>query len=230
VRPGPARRRAARRRAASPRYRRAVPIWADGNLPDLTRVVRSTAVLAAVRDATAGTCQDESAAAPFAHGRWLFSHNGAIPDWPALPDDLGEPVTAAEVATLEARCDSVLLWLLLSRRLAAGEDPAHVLADTALRVAAARPGSRLNLLLTDGRSITGVRHGDTLWYRTAADGEPPGVLVASEPDDRDGWREAPEHSLLTATATGVRTRPLTPTRDASPAAPGAALPPAHDPA
>ncbi|MBB1247289.1 class II glutamine amidotransferase, partial [Streptomyces durbertensis] len=187
-----------------------VPIWADGNLPDLARAVRSTAVLAAVRDATSGTCQDESAAAPFADGRWLFSHNGAIPDWPTLPDDLGEPVTAAEIATLEARCDSVLLWLLLSRRLAAGEDPAHVLTDTALRVAAARPGGRLNLLLTDGRTITAVRHGDTLWYRTAADGEPPGVLVASEPDDRDGWREAPEHTLLTATASGVRTRPLTP--------------------
>lgn len=35
------------------RYRRAGPIWADEQLPDLARVVRTGALLAAVRDATA---------------------------------------------------------------------------------------------------------------------------------------------------------------------------------
>ena len=62
------------------RYRRAVPIWADQNLPELLRSISSGAVLAAVRSATAGTSQDESAAAPFRDGPWLFSHNGAVPD------------------------------------------------------------------------------------------------------------------------------------------------------
>ncbi|MCL2730730.1 MAG: class II glutamine amidotransferase, partial [Actinomycetia bacterium] len=70
------------------RYRRAVPMWADENLADLLRTVRSGAVLAAVRSATAGTTQDESAAAPFRDGRWLFSHNGAVPDWTRLPTSL----------------------------------------------------------------------------------------------------------------------------------------------
>ena len=58
------------------RYRRAVPIWGDPSLPDLARVTRSGAVLAAVRSATAGTALGEAAAAPFASGPWLFSHNG----------------------------------------------------------------------------------------------------------------------------------------------------------
>ena len=48
------------------RYRRAVPIWGDPSLPDLARVTRSSAVLAAVRDATVGTALGEAAAAPFA--------------------------------------------------------------------------------------------------------------------------------------------------------------------
>lgn len=46
------------------RYRRAVPVWADANFAELSAAVRSGAVLAAVRSATAGTTQDESAAAP----------------------------------------------------------------------------------------------------------------------------------------------------------------------
>lgn len=191
------------------RYRRAVPVWADQNLPDLTRVLRSSCVLAAVRDATPGTSQDESAAAPFAHGRWLFSHNGAIPNWPALPDDLQLPVPAAELANLEARCDSALLWLFIHRRLAAGEAAPDVLSDLVTRIAAVRPGVRLNLLLTDGQRLTAVRHGDTLWYHA----DEHGVRLASEPDAADGWREVPDNSLVLASVTDglEEVRPLTPT-------------------
>lgn len=200
--------------AAEPpaRYRRAVPIWADPNLPDLTRAVHSTAVLAAVRDATEGTAQDETAAAPYADGAWLFSHNGAVPDWQQVPDDLGIPLAAADLLDLEARCDSALLWALLVRWLRAGQPADVALAALASRTAEIRPGSRLNFLLTDGRSIIATRCGDTLWYRTG----PQSVRVASEPDaDRDGngdggWQEVPDDSLLVATATTVRTVPLVP--------------------
>lgn len=186
------------------RYRRAVPIWADANLPDLARAVRSGAVLAAVRDATAGTCQDESAAAPFRDGRWLFSHNGAVPDWTRLPVPGLEP---ADLLALETRCDSALLWAMAARRLRQGEPSGAVLADLVRRVARARPDARLNLLLTDGRTVTATRHGDTLWYR--ADGHH--ALVASEPDDDAGdWREVPEHSLLLAEPGSVRVLPLRP--------------------
>src|SRR5215475_7104143 len=53
------------------RYRRSVPIWTDANVDELSRSIRTGAVLAAVRDATAGTSQDESAAAPFREGPWM---------------------------------------------------------------------------------------------------------------------------------------------------------------
>lgn len=137
------------------RYRRAVPIWADANFPELARAVRSGAVLAAVRSATAGTTQDESAAAPFRDGRWLFSHNGAVPDWTRLPTDL----TAAEVLALETHSDSALLWAMTGRRLRQGEPPGAALAAVVREVAAARPAARLNLLLTDGRTVAATAWG-----------------------------------------------------------------------
>ncbi|MBU7598091.1 class II glutamine amidotransferase [Streptomyces sp. P38-E01] len=203
--------------AAAPppaRYRRAVPIWADQNLPDLARTVRSRCVLGAVRDATPGTSQDESAAAPYRCGPWLFSHNGAVPSWQRLPDELRLPLSAEELLWMEARCDSALLWLLIHRRLLTGEPAAEVLAELVPRIAALRPGVRLNILLTDGARLTAVRHGDTLWCRSDADG----VVLASEPDASAGWREVPDHTLVTvAHDEPVRFRPLAP----------AAVPPAQ---
>jgi gamma-glutamyl hercynylcysteine S-oxide hydrolase len=76
------------------RYRRAIPMWGDGSLPDLARVVRSAAVLAAVRSATAGMALGEAAVAPFASGRWLFSHNGVLDGWPASAEALAVPAWA----------------------------------------------------------------------------------------------------------------------------------------
>jgi ergothioneine biosynthesis protein EgtC len=204
------------------RYRRAVPVWADTNLRDLARAVHSTAVLAAVRDATEGTAQDETAAAPYADGRLLFSHNGAVQDWEGLVEDLGVRVDARELLRIEARCDSALLWALLARRIRAGEPAEDAMAWLASRVAEIRPGARLNFLVTDGSTIFATRRGDTLWYRTG----PQSVCVASEPDaahgaaqdgspggagtgDADGvWQEVPEDSLLVATVSSVRTVPL----------------------
>ncbi|MEY9841647.1 dimethylhistidine N-methyltransferase/ergothioneine biosynthesis protein EgtC [Streptacidiphilus sp. EB103A] len=190
------------------RHRRAVPIWADANLPDLARAVRSHSFLAAVRSATAGTTQDESAAAPFREGRWLFSHNGAVPDWTRLPT-AGSGLDTADLLALEARSDSALLWAMVARRLRQGEPPGLALAGVVRRVAQARPGARLNLLLTDGRTIAATRYGDTLWYRRAEDH----VLVASEPHDDDSdWKEVPDHTLLLAAPDAVRSHPLRPVR------------------
>jgi dimethylhistidine N-methyltransferase/ergothioneine biosynthesis protein EgtC len=185
------------------RYRRAVPIWADPNVPELAGAVRSGAVLAAVRSATAGTSQDEAAAAPLRDGRYLFSHNGAIPDWTRLPADLGDAagLDAAALLSLEARSDSALLWALIATRLRRGEPAGQAVAGVLHAVAEVRPTARLNVLLTDGRHIVAARHGDTLWYRETGDE----VLVASEPDEQESdhpWHEVPDHSLLLAAVRG----------------------------
>jgi len=184
------------------RYRRAVPIWGDPSLPDLARVTRSSAVLAAVRDATVGTALGEAAAAPFASGSWLFSHNGLLAGWAASAAGLArvEPLLA-----LEAMTDSAFLWALVVERLRSGTAPDIALAATIDAVEAAGGTGRFNFLLTDGRTIVATTAGDTLWYRRADDG----VTVASEPcDDEPGWAEVPDRQLLTAAPSQVTVRPL----------------------
>ncbi|MEV6396054.1 ergothioneine biosynthesis protein EgtC [Streptomyces sp. NPDC051907] len=188
------------------RYRRAGPIWADLSFADLARVVRSGAVLAAVRDATEAGADGEAAAAPFGAGRWLFSHNGAVRGWPGVLGPLALTLPAADVLSMEARCDAALLWALVLHRLRVGDELGQALADTVYEVAAAAPGSRLNLLVTDGETIAATAWGDTLWYLAE-----PGrrTVVASEPyDDDPHWREVPDRTLLAATRTDVLLTPL----------------------
>lgn len=188
------------------RYRRPGPIWADLSFADLARVVRSGAVLAAVRDATVAGADGEAAAAPYTAGPWLFSHNGAVRGWPGTLASLALSLPAAELLSLEARCDSALLWALVLHRLRAGDELGQALADTVREAAEAAPGSRLNLILTDGETIAATAWGDTLWYLAE-----PGrrTVVASEPyDDDPHWREVPDHTLLAATRTDVLLTPL----------------------
>ncbi|MES9559500.1 MULTISPECIES: ergothioneine biosynthesis protein EgtC [unclassified Streptomyces] len=188
------------------RYRRRGPVWGDETFADLARVVRSTALLAAVRDATEAGADGEAAAAPFAAGPLLFSHNGAVKGWPHSVAPLAAALPPAELLTLTARCDSALVWALVRHRLADGDALPQAVADTVLDVAGAAPGSRLNLLLTDGSTITATAWGDTLSYLAE-----PGLrtVVASEPyDDDPRWCTVPDRTLLTATRTDVLLTPL----------------------
>jgi gamma-glutamyl hercynylcysteine S-oxide hydrolase len=190
---------------APARYRRAGPVWADPSFADLARVTRSGAVLAAVRSATAGTEPGEAAAAPFAGGPWLFSHNGVLAGWPATAAGLAAALPPADLIALPARSDSALLWALTAARLTAGATPGEALAGTLADVARERLDGRFNFLLTDGETVAATAAGDTLCYRAG----PGQVLVASEPgDDEPGWTEVPDGSLLEATAGGVRITPL----------------------
>ncbi|MFJ6465537.1 ergothioneine biosynthesis protein EgtC [Streptomyces sp. NPDC091387] len=188
------------------RYRRPGPVWGDRTFADLARVVRSRAVLAAVRDATEFDPDGEAAAAPFAEGAVLFSHNGVVKGWPGSMAPLAATLPAAELLRLTARCDSALIWALVQHRLAAGDALPQAVSDTVLEVAEAAPGSRLNLLLTDGSTIVATAWGDSLWHLSE-----PGrhVAVASEPyDDDPRWREVPDRTLLTATHSDVLLTPL----------------------
>ncbi|MGW3803935.1 ergothioneine biosynthesis protein EgtC [Streptomyces clavifer] len=188
------------------RYRRAGPVWGDETFSDLARVVRSTALLGAVRDATWAGADGEAAAAPFAEGPLLFSHNGAVRDWPGSLAPLAGTLPPAALLSLAARSDSALLWALVRHRITAGDDIARAVADTVLDVAAAAPGSRLNLLLTDGSTIVATAWGDSLWYLDEPGGR---TVVASEPyDDDPSWHEVPDRTLLAATRTDVLLTPL----------------------
>lgn len=180
------------------RYRRDIPIWNDESLPDLTRVTRSGAVLAAVRSATPGMALGAAAAAPFGAGPWLFSHNGAVEGWDAL-------LSRVSVRDLGVLSDSAVLWALALARLRAGAGPGAALAAVIAGAEAAGATGRFNFLLTDGETIAATAAGDTLCYRVR-DG---GVTVASEPDDdAPGWTDVPDRHLLTTGPDGVTVTPL----------------------
>ena len=170
------------------RWRSARPLWGDASFASVARVLRSGSVLAAVRSATPGMPMDESAAAPFSDGRWLFSHNGRVRSsvLPARHD-------------AESVCDSALL---AAHVFAEGPDR---VADTLRGVAVADPEAFLNVLLTDGARILAVSWGDPMSYLV----EPDGVVVASEPyDDDDRWVDVPDGHLLEASPTEVVVTPL----------------------
>lgn len=177
------------------RYRRSVPIWADENLPGLAASIRSTAVVAAVRNGTVGMPLMESAAAPFQHGRWFFSHNGLIRGWPGSVVKLAESLPATDLLTLDAPVDSALLWALVVNRLELG--PAEAVASVVRDVEAAALGSRLNILLTDGEQLIATTWTHSLWLKQTDDS----VTVSSEPwtSDDPAWRQLPDRTLLTAT-------------------------------
>jgi gamma-glutamyl hercynylcysteine S-oxide hydrolase len=177
------------------RYRRTGPIWGDESFADVARVTRTGAILAAVRDATAGTDPGLAAVTPFAAGSWLFSHNGVIDGWPGSAAALAATLDPGLLLELPARVDSALAWALVLDRLRRGLAPAAALTGAIEALDTAGVSGRFNFLLTDGAEIAATAAGDTLWYQDGT-----GVVVASEPgDDAPGWVEVPDNTVVSAT-------------------------------
>jgi len=207
------------------RYRSARPLWSDSAFASVAAGASCTALLAAVRSATTGMPVTETAAAPFTADHWLFSHNGVVRGWPDSVADVAARLPVRDLLTLDAPTDAALLWALVRHRLRAGEDPAAVLAGTVAEVEAAAPGSRLNLLLTDGATIWGTAWDHALSVRIS-DTE---VTVASEPMDpepmdpepmdpepmdpeptgtHEAWKPVPEAHLVVARPGALTLTPI----------------------
>ncbi len=179
------------------RYRRAQPIWTDASFASLAPTVASRCMLAAVRSATPGFAQDESASAPFTHDRWLFSHNGRLDDYLTARKALWQGCSTTRDAL--AAVDSALLFGLAVSAWEAGASLGQGLVAAARDVAGAG-GGRLTMLATDGGALAGLVVGEPLWV-LAGDGA---ALVASEPhDDHPGWRELADLTLVEASAAGL---------------------------
>lgn len=186
-------------------YKRESPLWSDSGLPALAGATRAGAILAAVRSATVGMPVTSAAVAPFAAGGWLFSHNGRVDGWPDSVVVLADRLPVRDLLTLDAPTDSALLWALVRDRLRAGEPAPEAVAAVVVEVAAAAPGSRLNLLLTDGRTAVATTLGHALSVRSA----PGAGYVSSEPlDDDPAWRAVPDGRLVVATASTIDIYPL----------------------
>jgi glutamine amidotransferase len=179
------------------RYRTTTPMWADSSFENIAGVISSGAVLAAIRNATPGLPVDESCTAPYSHEQWLFAHNGRVDDFPGpTANGLRRALTDERLAHLEGATDSEVLFGLILDQIAVGAPAPEAMSTVIRKVQAVAPTSRLNLCMTDGRTVVASACGDTLFTRRDDNGA---VVVASEPFDDDGtWTPVDDGSLVVA--------------------------------
>ena len=159
------------------------PAHGDGEFEKISAFVKAATVVAHVRRASIGRVAQENTH-PFERGRWLFAHNGTVPEWPLVA-----PLLEAQLdqsLRCQGETDSERCFLYFLTRLSQRCDPeratfaaaAAALSQTALevrRLAAqiAKPGSAppsTTFLATDGELLLTCRVGRTLY------------LSAPEPD------------------------------------------------
>lgn len=187
------------------RYRTTVSLEVDREFT--AAETEASSLLAAVRLASPGLALERDNTAPFVSGPLAFSLNGyGFRDGREARLRAALPQKRAQL--LEGDTDSEVLFALVLDRLESDATPAEALRDV---TALTEPDDdlHLNLLLTNGHTITATAWGNSLFTRDAGDA----VLVASEPLDEDaGWTRVPERSLVEArpgavTITGLERTP-----------------------
>jgi predicted glutamine amidotransferase len=193
-------------------YRDILPAWSDDNLKSLCRQIASPLFFAHVRAST-GTATSRANCHPFAHGRWLFMHNGQIGGWHGLRRTVEAMLPDDRYAARRGTTDSEAIFLMLDDA-ALARDPVGAMREALARIRRAMDAAgiaeplRFAAALSDGRSLYAFRYASdqrppTLYFREA-DGD---VTVVSEPldGDRDGWRAlAPMSALVVDTSGGIR--------------------------
>lgn len=186
-------------------YREVRPAWSDENLKSICAQVRSGLFFAHVRAAT-GTATTRANCHPFAHGRWMFMHNGQIGGWQQVRRRLEQLIPDELYGARGGTTDSEALFLAA---LADGldEDPVGAVtrvlgrAKALMATAGVAEPLRFTAALTNGT--------DLYAFRWACDAKPPtlyhreregALLVVSEPLDRaeGGWIEVPRSCALVA--------------------------------
>jgi predicted glutamine amidotransferase len=186
-------------------YRELRPAWSDENLRHLCRHIRSHLFFAHVRAATS-TPITRLNCHPFAHGKWMFMHNGFVADWIRLRRPIEALIPDRLYPAREGTTDSEAIFLAI---LGAGadEDPIDATMRTLrkLKKMVMEGGEhemlRFTAALSDGRSIYAFRcavkdKANSLYYRSSAGS----TVIASEPldGDRASWTEVPEGCALVA--------------------------------
>ncbi len=190
------------------RIAEARPLWHDSDLEPLLRSVRSTAVLAAVRNTTPGIPVDRTGVPPLVHGRWSFALNGFVSDFRRRAmRRFHERLSDSIYASLRGASDTEALFLLFLDAVRSGRSPVEAMRDlihTTVRITEPlETRLQLNLLASDGERLLATRMGssprqNTLYIarRYPASG-PAGTVISSEPlDDPAGWDAVPEASLV----------------------------------
>ncbi len=164
--------------------RSAVSALSDRVFQRVSGVVASETVLAHVRKATQGTLSVLNSH-PFQHGRWVFAHNGDVPNFAEHRETLVQAVSPRLRRYILGDTDSeVVFFLVLTQLLRYGAlSSRYELSDvvssltSALELvrsicdiestdAQASSTSLLTCILTDGGTMVGVQGGKELHYST----------------------------------------------------------------
>lgn len=187
------------------RYRTVTPMWADLRFREIAPLIRTSALVAAARNATTGAPVEESGNAPFTDGPWLFSFNGYVEGFRhGIGTELRRAVSDRRDRGILGSSDAEVLFALLLDHLDAGAPPADAVA-TLVGEVSTRAGGRFNLLLSDGATVVASRYRNELFTRS----DPGcGTWVASEPLDDEAWDEVPDRTLVVANVDEIRRLPL----------------------
>lgn len=203
-------------RAVPGLYRETRPAWNDPNLRSLAHQIQSRLFFAHVRAST-GTAASIANCHPFAHGEWMFMHNGQIGGYERvrrtldalIPDD----VYNARVGTTDSEAFFYLLFGngLESDPVGALEKTVKLVIDTMACAHVDEP-FRMTAALTDGTTLYALRYATdpdppTLYYVQ----ENEKLIVVSEPLDTDeaSWIPVDNAHMLVADASGAaRVSPL----------------------
>jgi glutamine amidotransferase len=198
-------------------FRDVRPAWSDENLLSLAQQIKSGLFFAHVRAST-GTSTTRANCHPFAHGAWMFMHNGKIGGWDSLRRQIEMAIPDQLFRHRQGTTDSEALFLLL---LAHGleEDPKRAcrrtlaLVEDAMRRAGESEPLRVTAAFSNGRHVFAIRHAsdatpETLYVRNRRSSA--GTLVVSEPldDGREDWQAVPPQSFVTLGPDGMRIEPF----------------------
>lgn len=181
-------------------YRDVLPAWADSNLTNLCRMVRSRLFIAHVRASTVGETSRQNCH-PFTYGRWSFCHNGQVPHLPSIRRDMEQALPDHLYAARQGSTDSEMIFLTL---LANGldDDPQRAFEKTIASIGQGPSPVKLTCVLSDGQSVFGFRHASsgsapTLYVSGRLDNG--GRAFASEPLDGESWGTVPQDQVVTLT-------------------------------
>jgi predicted glutamine amidotransferase len=216
-------------------FRGTEPAWNDRNLRELSAHAAAGRVFAHIRAST-GSAVQQTNCHPFRHDRWLWMHNGLIPDFPTVRRDLMMAVDSELFSRIEGSTDSeVLFYLALTFGLM--EDPPAAVEHAVglVEQVGQHRGVRYPIQMT-----VATTNGETTWaFRYSSEGRSRSLfhsadistlrlqypdtpmlhdisdqsrLVVSEPlgDLHGAWLEVPESTCVIIHGGILELRPFTP--------------------
>lgn len=199
-------------------YREIRPAWSDENLRALARHVRAGVFFAHVRAST-GTATTRANCHPFAHGRWMFMHNGQVGGYAQLRRSIENLIPDSHYHARLGTTDTEALFLIALAKAGSGCVVTAVATTLAtildmMRRHGIEEPLRFTAAMTDGRDLFAFRwssdDGAPTLYHCDIDGD---LIVVSEPIDRtkERWRPVPAgHALVARHGALPRLEPFAP--------------------